>query len=70
VVQVAGVPLHEAVRMATQTPARLLGMGRRLGTLAPGAAADLVVFDRAFTVEMTLVSGTIAFQRGARQQMR
>ncbi|MGW9113272.1 N-acetylglucosamine-6-phosphate deacetylase [Microbacterium sp. NPDC055683] len=39
----AGVPLVDAVDALTATPARLLGLQGRIGSLAPGAAADLVL---------------------------
>jgi len=39
-----GMPLPEVVRAVTATPARALGRAGRLGTLAPGAVADLAVF--------------------------
>ena len=39
---ILGVPLAEALAMATSTPARLLGLDRRIGRLAPGAEANLV----------------------------
>jgi len=39
-----GVPLGVAVAACTATPARLLGMGGEIGTLAPGACADVAVF--------------------------
>ena len=42
VVATLGLPLAEALRMATSTPARLLGLEGRIGALAPGARADLV----------------------------
>ena len=42
VVGTLGLPLAEALRMATSTPARLLGLEGRIGALAPGARADLV----------------------------
>lgn len=38
-----GVPVLEAIRMATYNPARRVGMEARKGVLAPGADADLVV---------------------------
>ena len=40
-----GIPLAEAVRMATWNPARVLGIEGRKGTLAAGADADLVLLD-------------------------
>ena len=39
-----GMPLPEVVRAVTATPARVLGRAGRLGTLAPGAVADVAVF--------------------------
>lgn len=40
-----GVPLPKAVEMSTTKPAEILGLEGRLGTLKPGAEADLAVFD-------------------------
>jgi len=37
-----GVPLADALKMATSTPARLLGLESSIGTLSPGAEAQLV----------------------------
>ena len=45
-VTVDGLPVEEAVRALCQTPARLLGVDDRVGSLEPGKYADLVVFDR------------------------
>ena len=42
VVHTLGIPLAEALTMATLTPARLLGVSDRIGRLAPGLRADLV----------------------------
>lgn len=44
-VRVAGVPLVDAVRAASQTPARILGLAGERGALLPGQAGDLVVVD-------------------------
>ncbi len=38
-----GLPLAEAVRRATFTPAQVLGQAGKLGTLQPGAVADVAV---------------------------
>jgi N-acetylglucosamine-6-phosphate deacetylase len=37
-----GLPLADALRMATSTPARMLRLDRQIGHLAPGLRADLV----------------------------
>lgn len=39
-----GVDLIEIVKACTVTPAALLGMQRKIGTLAPGAFADVAIF--------------------------
>lgn len=39
----AGIPLTDAVDALTSTPAGVLGLQGRIGTLTPGAAADLVL---------------------------
>jgi N-acetylglucosamine-6-phosphate deacetylase len=39
-----GVSLPDALRMASRNPAEFLGMGDRLGRIAPGYRADLVAF--------------------------
>lgn len=40
-----GMPLEEIVRRATATPARILGYAGTVGTLEPGANADIAVFE-------------------------
>ncbi len=39
-----GMDLTDLVRATTETPARLMGMAGQIGTLAPGAFADIAVF--------------------------
>jgi N-acetylglucosamine-6-phosphate deacetylase len=58
-VREAGVPLAEAVRMLTHTPARVMGIADRKGSLEPGRDADLVVFDQEFRVGLVMVEGEI-----------
>jgi N-acetylglucosamine-6-phosphate deacetylase len=53
-----GIPLVEAVRMATLTPARVIGMDARKGSLEPGKDADIAIFNDDFTVWRTVVAGT------------
>ncbi|HEX2729537.1 MAG TPA: amidohydrolase family protein, partial [Rubrobacteraceae bacterium] len=56
------IPLHDAVRMATQTPAEILGMPAK-GRIIPGADADLVVLGQEGRVEETIVGGESAYAR-------
>ncbi|MVM41249.1 N-acetylglucosamine-6-phosphate deacetylase [Spirosoma sp. HMF3257] len=60
-VQLADVPLLEAVRMASTTPARIMGVDHRKGSLAKGKDADIVLFDQDFTVGMTMVQGKVIY---------
>jgi N-acetylglucosamine-6-phosphate deacetylase len=60
-VEFGGVPLVEAVRMATLNPARALRIEERKGTLAVGADADLVVFSDDFAVRQTFIAGRALF---------
>jgi N-acetylglucosamine-6-phosphate deacetylase len=60
----AGIPLMEAVRMMTSTPAAILGLGRRTGCIAPGMDADMVVFDDDVSIVMTLIGGRIVYEKG------
>ncbi|MBA2432612.1 MAG: N-acetylglucosamine-6-phosphate deacetylase [Chthoniobacterales bacterium] len=59
-VREVGVPLHEAVMMATLNPARALGSGTK-GRIAAGADADFVVFSPALEVRQTFVGGERVF---------
>lgn len=61
-VKYGGLPLADAVRLATLNPAALLGIEGRKGSLAPGRDADLVVFDRSFEVKLTMISGRITYR--------
>lgn len=57
----ADVSLLEAVRMASTTPARIMGVGEKKGSLAKGKDADIVIFDKDITVSMTMVEGRVVY---------
>ena len=61
----AGIPLVEAVRMASLTPARVIGCDDRKGSLEPGKDADIAIFDDDFTAWRTLIAGRWAYARSA-----
>lgn len=52
-----GLSRPDAVAALTTTPARVLGLGDRLGLLAPRYAADVVVLDDEFTVHAVWAAG-------------
>ncbi|GAA4932823.1 N-acetylglucosamine-6-phosphate deacetylase [Actinoplanes utahensis] len=54
----AGLPLVGAARMASTTPARLLGLSDRLGALAPGLRADAVALSPDLSLRRVLHAGT------------
>lgn len=57
-----GVPLADAIKMATFIPARILGIGNRKGILKKGADADILIIDRKVSVSMVMVGGKIAWK--------
>jgi N-acetylglucosamine-6-phosphate deacetylase len=62
-VELVGFPLAQAVEMATSTPARIVGVDDRKGSLAPGMDADITVLDRDLSVMLTMVEGRIVHRR-------
>lgn len=68
----AGCTWSDAIRMASATPAQIIGVGARKGHLSPGYDADLVAIDAHGYVRATWVRGSMvvgiddyAPQRGA-----
>ncbi len=55
--EATGVPLWQAIRMASLTPAEILGVDDELGSLRPGKAADLILLDEACQVHGTWMAG-------------
>ena len=60
-IQVAEVPLTDAVRMMTETPARIIGIDHKKGAISVGMDADLVLFDDNINICMTIVEGNIVY---------
>ena len=59
----AGVPLLNTIQMITDTPARVMKVNDRKGSLQPGKDADILIFDDTITIAMTMVNGTIVYQK-------
>jgi len=58
-----GVNFAQAIAMASLNPARTLGLEKRIGTLAPGAQADLVIWDEELRVKETILRGQTIWKR-------
>ena len=50
-------PLHDVIRMASLTPARIIGLDNELGSIAVGKRADLVVLDDNLNVRDVFIGG-------------
>lgn len=57
IVKKAGIPLEDAVRMASETPARLIGIADTKGTLEKGKDADIVILDNDANVRCVFTKG-------------
>ena len=60
-ISLAGVSLTDAVKMVTATPARILGVSDKKGSLAVGKDADIVIFDSNIHISMTMIKGRIVY---------
>jgi N-acetylglucosamine-6-phosphate deacetylase len=59
-----GWPIPEAVRMASTTPAAVLGVADRKGAINTGYDADLAILDDDFECWGTLIQGEWAYAPG------
>lgn len=52
-----GIPLGDACRMASETPARIIGVDKKKGTLEKGKDADIVMFDQNLNLKCVIAMG-------------
>lgn len=55
--------LPEAVQVMTLTPARLMHIDDRKGSIAPGKDADIVLFDDRIDVSLTMIGGRVVYRK-------
>lgn len=60
-IEIAEVPLFDAIKMITQNPARILGISKTKGSLETGKDADIIIFDSKISVQTTIVKGNIIY---------
>ncbi|MHC8522921.1 N-acetylglucosamine-6-phosphate deacetylase [Rossellomorea sp. H39__3] len=58
-----GAGMENAIRMASENPARQLGVFDRKGSLKAGKDADIVIMDAAQKIMATYCNGTLAYER-------
>ena len=59
VMQLADIPLVDAIRMITSTPARIMKLSHKIGSLAEGKQADIVIFDQNVNIKKTIIKGKL-----------
>ncbi|SHM26816.1 N-acetylglucosamine-6-phosphate deacetylase [Mucilaginibacter sp. OK098] len=62
-IKMADVPLLEAVQMATLTPATIMNIAGKKGSIEIGKDADLVIFDEEINIEKTIIKGKVIYER-------
>ena len=61
VTRLVGVPLAEAVKMASLNPARAIGLNGSLGSLEVGRSANLVLLDQDVNIDASVVNGRLVY---------
>lgn len=59
---IADVSLVESVKMMTLTPARIMNINDRKGSIEVGKDADLVIFDENINILYTLIDGKVIYK--------
>ncbi|OQB31015.1 MAG: N-acetylglucosamine-6-phosphate deacetylase [Bacteroidetes bacterium ADurb.Bin174] len=62
-VNIAEVPLLDAVKMMTLTPAKILKIENKKGSISKGKDADLVIFDKNIKVLTTIIEGNVIYTK-------
>jgi N-acetylglucosamine-6-phosphate deacetylase len=57
-----GIPFEAAVKMATETPARLMGLKHK-GKLEPEYDADILLINDKMEIEKVIIKGEVYYER-------
>jgi N-acetylglucosamine-6-phosphate deacetylase len=61
-INLAEVSITDAVKMMTATPARIIGVDNKKGSLLAGKDADIVIFDNNINIHSTIIKGKVVYQ--------
>ena len=62
-IQIAGVPIIEAVRMMTLTPARIMKIDKHKGSITAGKDGDMLIFDKDINIQTAIVKGEVLYNK-------
>jgi N-acetylglucosamine-6-phosphate deacetylase len=62
----ADVPLRDAILMMSTTPARIMGVEKKKGSLIVGKDADIVLFDEDIQIQETIIQGRQVYRKSPR----
>jgi N-acetylglucosamine-6-phosphate deacetylase len=62
-ISMLGIPIQDAVRMASLVPSQSLKMDDKEGSLRVGQAANLTIFNDAVEIFLTMVEGEVVFRK-------
>lgn len=60
-INIAEVPFMDAIRMMTITPAKIMKIDDKKGSIAVGKDADLIIFDDNINIQFTMVEGEVVY---------
>lgn len=69
-INMADVPMRDAILMMSTTPARIMGVESRKGSLIAGKDADVVLFDQNIQIQETIIGGRSVYSREGSSSLR
>ena len=62
-IQMADIPLIDAIKMMSTTPARIMGVHATKGSLEVGKHADIVLFNEQIEIDKTIIKGEVLYSK-------
>jgi len=62
-IQMADIPLIDAIKMMSTTPARIMGVQTTKGSLEVGKHADIIIFNEQIEIDKTIIKGEVLYSK-------
>jgi len=62
-IQMAEIPLIDAIKMMSTTPARIMGVQTTKGSLEVGKHADIIIFNEQIEIDKTIIKGEVLYSK-------